>query len=328
FSSSKAAFDVFLDELFEIPFKKATKDSNITSSAMQDRNKIESMPTFTTASGKAIKPPSEEAKKKAIKTLMDDDEEATIKVNAPTFGGFSTASGKPLKPLSEEAKLRALAILEDTDTVDNQSQPKEKEPQMMGFTTASGKTLKPLSEKAKKKAVALFREMDEETKSGIDSNNNLDIADKESSITSTNRGIQLASELLGKSGTKEPMDEKQQRQVFQQNKKRPSDEPLDIDFKYENENNDTPIKNTHEFNDKTNIPPAPRYNKRVSAMQKQNKPFKSPIIHSNIELTKAAIKNKSTSKPKTLPVFNLDGKMIMIHMFQSAFIYILYITSS
>jgi hypothetical protein len=314
---------------------------------------------FQTASGKSIPPPSKEARQKAIDALKDIEQDIA---SSTVLKGFTTASGKELAPPSEQARLKALAVLKG----DNEEEEKN-QPVMKGFETASGKPLQPISEKAKERANALFKQLEQEELtapvSGFKTASGKNLADP------SKESIQLAAALLKETDEQNVGD------------KRPSDEPLNADYKYENVLNqyggfqmahsrkgiqvsasakrqaifileerkvpDIPI--TEQVNvqslfkanqsssyptvpdvnqdSNTKVEPAntatttvtttaaanfPKRNKRVFAAQKGNRPFKSPIIKSNLELTKAAVKNKNVNKAKGTSVFDLTSSKFLI----------------
>ncbi|KAG1303644.1 hypothetical protein G6F64_009897 [Rhizopus arrhizus] len=289
-SSSKAAFDVFLDELLNIPMTSqpiykpvvtpiSTPEeqeeemwgefdddaffnlSDCSSSNEENKKQKESLDLtlfgFKTASGKELKPVSEEATRRARALLNEEpldnfpmsnsnptpaNDDSSINSNSPpanndelllakndppvTFSGFKTASGKQLKPISKEAVEKAKALLLEEST-------NEKARVNTMFTTASGKSLTASKEEATKWGATLLKEPKEGTK-----------RDRENE-PKKKRGLQ-------------------------------------------------DISNVNTM--------AKRY--KQSTLQKV-KPFKSPIIRSNIELTKAAIGNRNIQQTRGLPVFDL-----------------------
>ncbi|ORE12103.1 hypothetical protein BCV72DRAFT_196672, partial [Rhizopus microsporus var. microsporus] len=229
-------------------------DSSSTSSS-SDLNKGVVQPIdftqlgFKTASGKALKPVSKDAIRKAHDLLT----EAVELAPSPSFSGFKTASGKQLKPVSEEAIKKAQALFEDCDKLLDTTDNTTKSAQMSSFfTTASGKVLAAPKEESKKLAESLF------DNNQVESNNNhLGIKRTVSSVSLYSRSSSPTRSLSSKS--------------------------------------------VQETSNK-------RYKTSLLGKNKQNKPFKSPIIRSNIELTKAAIGNRSTPRTYGSTLFDLTGK--------------------
>ncbi|KAL7330977.1 hypothetical protein PS15p_203236 [Mucor circinelloides] len=379
-------FNVFLDELFEIPFKfkeKAKKQTPLGEICVNKQHKstfgpaqskenttdecslvydsqddsmwsnvdLDILSNMETDSKYAINNP------KDIETTDISLRSSSMPPPLPlksesasnTMKGFTTASGKALKPVSDEAKKIALSLFNDDQEWNKEGKPAA----MSGFSTASGKSLKPVSEKAQKAAFALFEKADDEMKNKPkNASDGIKTASGKSLHKPSKTSIQAASKLFG---NEKELNGRQERQGL----KRPNDHLIDPELKYESVLDkyggfhtgsskkkinissrakkealslfekdstvpDSPksasivpeittspkqvVQNTlvNVSNDaKQSIPNQLGRNKRFKTSQKQNKPFKSPIIRSNIELTKAAISNKGSTKLKGQPVFDL-----------------------
>lgn len=124
----------------------------VKTSQEQDEQPKEEFIGFTTGTGRALPPPSEEAMKRAqqlIEEPLSVNEQAKEEI---TFG-FTTGKGKSLPPPSKEALERAKQLIEDT--------PPPQPPESFGFTTGKGKAMPPPSEAAMKRAQSLINEVEE-----------------------------------------------------------------------------------------------------------------------------------------------------------------------
>lgn len=266
---------------------------------------------FSTGKGTPLKPPSEATKLKAASLFEDLKDRPPSPSNSlspsppPTItrppavmGGFTTGNGKKLKPVSEQAKRKAEALLKDID-----------EPPMTGFTTGSGNTLKPVSEDAKRKAMDLFKD----------------------DILPTNSGFTTGSGNILKQPSEKAI--KDAAKLFEEpeaNKKRTADGDLKYDkvinqyggFQMGNSKKNIDVSSQSKrkaisvINDKKESPSpsfiSPKRNvNRITEVKKQNRQFKSPIIQSNVELTKAAVSNRNVTRNRATPVFDLTGKCIV-----------------
>ncbi|KAI8640090.1 hypothetical protein BD408DRAFT_391111 [Parasitella parasitica] len=120
----------------EIQSPKIPTSTSSPSSAVIFENKPHTMGGFTTASGKALKPISEGAKKIAL-ALFNDEECMEEK---PAIIEFATASGKSLGPVSKKTQKEALLLLENLD-----DKMKANSNISNGIKTSSGQTLEKLS---------------------------------------------------------------------------------------------------------------------------------------------------------------------------------------
>lgn len=298
---------------------------------------------FTTGRGKTFKMPSKEAIEREKQKFLENDQPPTVdessskqpvdevsskpvEEEAPVtelVGVFTTGRGKQIKT-SEESKRNVLKLFQEDDAESKKEKDQKAAPMMSGFSFASGKPVV-ISEKAKQKTLAMLNDDNPTTK-----------IHSFPSFASTNQ-------------TNPPLSNK-----------RPSDEPLSTDSKYEtvmnqygglqmgqNRKGITTFLNTKRqaieadstvapqplrtienvrlnqpFNSPVKLPTkdpptktstTPR-NIRAPAVQKQNKPFKSPIV--NKDKTKAAVNNnKPTSKPRLTPVFDLTSNSHHIRVF-------------
>ncbi|EIE87792.1 hypothetical protein RO3G_12503 [Rhizopus delemar RA 99-880] len=142
-----------------------------------------------------------------------------------------------------------------------------------GFKTASGKQLKPISKEAVEKAKALLLEESTNEKARVNT----------MFTTASGKSLTAPKEEATKWGTtllKEPKEGTKRDRENEPKKKRGLQD----------------ISNVNTM--------AKRY--KQSTLQKV-KPFKSPIIRSNIELTKAAIGNRNIQPTRGSPVFDLKG---------------------
>lgn len=206
--------------------------------------------------------------------------------------GFKTASGKALEPVSKDAIRKAYDLL--TETIESTPSPS-----FSGFKTASGKQLKPVSEEAIKKAQALFEDCDKLLDTTTDDATK---SAQMSSFFTTASGKSLAA----------PKGESKKLAEF-----------LFDNNQVENSNNHLGIKraaSSVSLHSRPSSPTRPtssksvqetsnkRYKTSLLGKNQQNKPFKSPIIRSNIELTKAAIGNRSTHRTYGSTLFDLTSK--------------------
>lgn len=350
FSPSKVAFDVFLDELLDIPIEPATKQTSTSLSKKPLNSTIQatSKKVFLKAlyisnlfnifdiekeavKSKSTSNPENLPKQEALVNFEDRayfntngsvDKESSIKQTTSALGipriSFKTASGKTLNPVSEEATRRAQALLNDPLdssqlTKESASNPSTTTDTLSGFKTASGKNLKPVSEESLLRANALFSDQ-----------NDLDNASNESnstdSVTAPDRLGVFFTTALGKTLTAPKQESKNQvARLFAPPQEELEDKgikrPLDIAFTERNMNQQPPLfsnqstQNSGKIsNNNSDSSTKKRFKKSLFAGEKQNRPFKSPIIRSNIELTKAAVDNKSILRTRGLCVFDLTGK--------------------
>ncbi|KAG1466856.1 hypothetical protein G6F46_002873 [Rhizopus delemar] len=303
FSPSKVAFDVFLDELLDIPIEPATKQTS-TSLSKKPLNSTIQATKKEAVKSKSTSNPENLPKQEALVNFEDRayfntngsvDKESSIKQTTSALGipriSFKTASGKTLNPVSEEATRRAQALLNDPLdssqlTKESASNPSTTTDTLSGFKTASGKNLKPVSEESLLRANALFSDQ-----------NDLDNASNESnstdSVTAPDRLGVFFTTALGKTLTAPKQESKNQvARLFAPPQEELEDKgikrPLDIAFTERNMNQQPPLFSNQSTQNSGKI------------REKQNKPFKSPIIRSNIELTKAAVDNKSILRTRGL----------------------------
>ncbi|KAF1804124.1 hypothetical protein FB192DRAFT_1088794 [Mucor lusitanicus] len=270
----------------------------------------ESKPTamkgFTTASGKALKPVSDEAKRLAL-ALFNEDEERKVEGKPAVMTGFSTASGRPLKPVSEKAQKAAFALFEKADDA-----LKEKPNTTYGgIKTASGKSLNKPSKTSIQAASRLFgndktANGGQQKQHGLKRSNEhlIDPELKYESVLDKYGGFQTGSSK--KQITVSSRAKKEAISMFEKDSTVP-DSPQSAPTVPEMTTaskqvvHNTPANASNDG--KQTIPHQLARNKRFKTSPKQNKPFKSPIIRS--ELTKAAISNKGNSKLKGQAVFDL-----------------------
>ncbi|KAG1459535.1 hypothetical protein G6F56_006142 [Rhizopus delemar] len=232
---------------------------------------------FKTASGKLLKPVSEEAVKRARALLSEPTHDP---LDNQEFSGFKTASGKELKPVSEEAMIKAQSLL--NEAVDEQSVDHKLDKQeFSGFKTASGKQLRPVSPAALEKAKALLAEKVEDVSLTKETDEK---AHRINTMFTTASGKTLTAVKKETEKWSTTLIETQENSV-----KRPLETIENI-----------PVKGG--LQDISNVK-----RQKKSTLGKRNKPFKSPIIRSNIELTKAAIGNKNKSRTKGESVFDLTA---------------------
>ncbi|CAO3696652.1 unnamed protein product [Rhizopus stolonifer] len=230
---------------------------------------------FKTASGKLLKPVSEEAIKRACALLSEPTHDP---LDNQEFSGFKTASGKEIKPVSEEAMLKAQSLL--NEAVDEQSVDHKLDKQeFSGFKTASGKQLKPVSPAALEKAKALLVEKVE------------NVSLTKETAEKAHRVNTMFTTASGKTLTAAKKETEKWSTALFETQENGVKRPLET---FEN----IPIKSG--LQDISNIK-----RQKKSTLGKRNKPFKLPIIRSNIELTKAAIENKNKSRTKGESVFDL-----------------------
>lgn len=260
---------------------------------------------FRTASGKTLQAPSEEAIQKA--KLQWEDEMLNQPAETSFVGGFVKAgSGKKIE-VSDRAKLTAKTLFEE----------EEDTPTLTGFKTASGKVLKEISETAKQRVIDLFRDLEEDANQKISNKRPieepLDTCTKYETVIDKFGGFQMGNNQRGvavSSNTK-----RQAVSVLDVDSTVPSPSKLMTEKDLNNNEPSKPlvvpdVKN--QSSDSTPLKPStsssmlPKRGNRVSAIQKQNKPFKSPIVRS--DLTRQAVENKNiNNKLKTKPVFDLTG---------------------
>jgi hypothetical protein len=250
------------------------------------------------------------------------DKESSIKQTPSALGfpriSFKTASGKTLKPVSEKATRRAQALLNDPLdslqlTKQSASNPSTTTDTLSGFKTASGKNLKPVSEESLQRANALFSDQNDLDSTSNESNST-------DSVTVPDRLSVFFTTALGKTLTAPKQESKNQvARLFESPQEELEDRgikrPLDIAFTERNMNQQLPLFANQSTQDSDTISDnnssnstKKRFKKSLFAGEKQNKPFKSPIIRSNIDLTKAAVDNKNIMRTRGLCVFDLTGK--------------------
>lgn len=354
FSPSKVAFDVFLDELLDIPIEPATKQTSTslsknplnttTNTTIQATGKkvfLKALYIFNlfnlfdigkeTVKSKSTSNPENLLKQEALIELEDRayfntdgsvDKESSIKQTPSALGfpriSFKTASGKALKPVSEKATRRAQALLNDPLdlsqlTKQSASDPSTTTDTLSGFKTASGKNLKPVSEESLQRANALFSDQNDLDSTSNESNST-------DSVTVPDRLSVFFTTALGKTLTAPKQESKNQvARLFESPQEELEDKgikrPLDIAFTERNMNQQLPLFANQSIHDSDTISDnnssnstKKRFKKSLFAGEKQNKPFKSPIIRSNIDLTKAAVDNKNILSTRGLCVFDLTGK--------------------
>jgi hypothetical protein len=245
--------------------------------------------------------------------LFNEDEGCKEKGEPATMTGFSTASGKPLKPVSERAQKAAFALFEKTEDA-----LKEKPNTTYdGIKTAAGKSLNRPSKTSVQAASRLFGDEKEKSEGQshyglkrpndhlIDPELNFEsVLDKYGGFLTGNSKKQITVSSRAK---KEAISMFEKDSTVPGSPQSASIVP-EITTAPKQVVHNTPAKASS--NVKQTIPNQLGRSKRFKTSQKQNKPFKSPIIRSNIELTKAAINNKSNSKSKGQPVFDLTRKLI------------------
>lgn len=304
------------------------------------KSRFESSPSvltgFATASGKKLTPPSDQATLKAL-AVLSDAEEAQMR-NKPVMKGFETASGKALKPVSEKAKERANALFKQLEQEDMKN--------TSGFKTASGKKLTGPTKESIELAAALLRETDEQNKGEKRlSDEPLNTNHKYENVLNQYGGFQMAHSRKGIEAS--PGAKRQAISIFEErevpNIPTTAEQILDQDFNvtsiFRGKNTSSSYPTVPDINPSqgqessltkskklaeksiNTVPSLPKRNKHISAVQKGNKPFKSPIIKSNIELTKAAVKKKNVNKSKGISVFDLTcSKLHSFLVFLSIFL--------
>ncbi|KAI9246763.1 hypothetical protein BY458DRAFT_527652 [Sporodiniella umbellata] len=301
---SKSAIDDFLEELLDIPIETRAPSPNFFSTQeeeaiwgdfddnaflnLNDSSPIEekkisekdiTLIGFTTGSGKALKPVSEESLKKAQAFLSEcaNDVTDSLRTESTSFSGFKTASGKELKPVSKESLRKAQNLLKEEAPLEI---PTEKYnvhiQEFSGFKTASGKQLKPISPAALEKAKMLLVddlnnspvEQLDKTKPQTDT---VSKNDHSRTLTTNDRDTKNATAFheVMTTGTKRILE---------------NVERVSLKGRLQDISNAKRLKG--------------------SIFGKKNKPFKSPIIRSNIELTKAAIENKNNSRIRDATTLN------------------------
>lgn len=295
-----------------------TTDISLRSSSMppplplKSESASNTMKGFTTASGKALKPVSDEAKKIAL-SLFNDDQEWNKEGKPAAMSGFSTASGKSLKPVSEKAQKAAFALFEKADD-EMKNKPKNASD---GIKTASGKSLHKPSKTSIQAASKLFGNEKElngrQERQGLKRPNDhlIDPELKYESVLDKYGGFHTGSSKkkinISSRAKKEALSLFEKYSTVPDSPKSASIVPeITTSPKQVVQNTLVNVSNDA----KQSIPNQLGRNKRFKTSQKQNKPFKSPIIRSNIELTKAAISNKGSTKLKGQPVFDLTRKWI------------------
>ncbi|CAO3637563.1 unnamed protein product [Mucor hiemalis] len=258
---------------------------------MEDEQLAEKQPMnvftgFTTGKGKPLPPPSEEAKLKTAQIFEGLDE--GLDKAPPMMLGFSTAGGRKLQPVSEEARKKAQALFDDIkipELSSNESSKNEKKaPKLSGFATASGNLLKPPSKDAIESASSLF---------GVDAKTN-----NKRTVT----GDLKYDKAINQFGGFTTGNSKKSFDISSQARRKAVSIVSDIK---EVEKPISPLPSPS-LNRNTSGFTFPKRNaNRAIEVKKQNKQFKSPIIKSNFELTKAAVNNRNFTKSKAKPVFDL-----------------------
>ncbi|KAI8087399.1 BRCA2, oligonucleotide/oligosaccharide-binding, domain 1-domain-containing protein [Thamnidium elegans] len=216
---------------------------------------------------------------------------------------FTTASGKKLEEPSPEGIQRATALFDSSqksnkyDAIINQ---------FGGFKTGYSNKSFDISSQVKRKAVSAFNEVAEEVESKkirlapfLDMNEigksisaSKDISKSFDNDTNKSQQVQMKDRTENELSTDlitSSKDSKESHNATTTNFKSPTIKSNTV----------VPSKPSASMFPKRNI-------NRPASIQRKNKPFKSPIIKSNIELTKAAVNNRSSLKVKLAPVFNLE----------------------
>lgn len=228
---------------------------------------------FTKASGASLSAPTEKGMESAASLLKD-----TYKSDLEQFGGFQTGNGKKSFDISSQATRKAISLLDEDKKKDEVKQYKNDMNQFGGFQTGGGKKSFEISSQAARNAMSVF-EQEEEKKVEL---GGFQTAAGKKKFEISSQAKRTAISVL----TKEVEDKKPSISVIK------PDSPL-----------------TNEFKKPVSVFPK-RNTTRPSSIKRQNKPFKSPIIQSNFELTKAAVSSRATSKTKLTPVFDLKGNFI------------------
>ncbi|CAO3687728.1 unnamed protein product [Rhizopus microsporus] len=294
--STFVGFDVFMDELINTPMKPTIKKINPLREISSNK-KLTTTTTTTTTTKIDEEHIWDEFDDDALVNMSDSSSTSSSSdlnkgVMQPvdfTQLGFKTASGKALKPISKDAIQKAHDLLMETVGP-------APSPPFSGFKTASGKQLKPVSEEAIKKAQALFEDCDKILGTTTDD---------------TTKSAQMSSFFTTASGKALAAPKEESKKLA---------ESLFDNNQVESSNNHLGIKRTASSISLHSRPLSPtrppssksvqetstkRYKTSLLGKNKQNKPFKSPIIRSNIELTKAAIGNRSTHRTYGSTLFDL-----------------------
>lgn len=265
---------------------------------------------FSTAKGKPLPPPSEESKLKAAQLFegLDDgiDKASTSAPPPMMMMGFSTGNGRKLQPVSEEARKRAQALFDDIEmpelplteeksaieSLENLSKEKRM-PAYSSFATASGNSLKPPSKEAIENANKLFNDDKGDDK------------DAKIGKKRTVNGDLKYDQALHQFGGFTTGNSKKSFDISSQVKRKAAAMLNDVK---EEEKTTSPSPSPTLKQSANGFLFPKRSKNRAPEVRKQNRQFKSPIIKSNFELTKAAVNNRNFTKSKAKPVFDLKGK--------------------
>ncbi|KAI9259853.1 hypothetical protein EDC94DRAFT_155740 [Helicostylum pulchrum] len=223
----------------------------------------------------------------------------------PPKASFATASGKKLGEPSLEGIQRATALFDSSkkpnkhDAVINE---------YGGFKTGNSNKSFDISSQAKRKAISVLNEVNKEVESkDIRLTPPLDIINTPNGIgkrvsaskyipKSFDNDTSKLQQVQMKDSTKNELSSDS---ITSRKDSAESHNATATDLKSPTINAVVPNKPSTSIFPKRNI-------NRAASIQTKNKPFKSPIIKSNIELTKAAVNNRSSLKAKLTPVFNLE----------------------
>lgn len=293
---------------------------------------VEKTSSFIKASGAPVNPPSQKGVETATTLLKDNTSQ--YKSDIVQFGGFQTGNSKKSFDISSQATRKAISIFDEPAPVEQAK-----------FITASGSSIPPPSEKGKQSAASLFQNT-KQYKNDINQFGGFQTGSSKMSFDISSQAARKAISVF--ESTEEPtpktVSEEAQKYAdmmdqfggFQTGGGRENfelssqakrtaisvlNEPqlelplledvpeLTVDNILYTPKTAKPEKLTEPCKPVSTVPALPkRNNSRPSVITRQNKPFKSPIIQSNFELTKAAVINRATSKTKLTPVFDLKGK--------------------
>ncbi|KAI9359166.1 hypothetical protein BD770DRAFT_66178 [Pilaira anomala] len=293
--SKKARFAFPINKNKAINLQNKTTSSNLTNLG------IESLPSKRHW--------EDEEEDNTIYKLQKYNSEAPAQLQKPSF---VTAAGNKLKEPSAESVQKAAALFTDAEKTEKYDKVIH---QFGGFQMGNSKKSFDISSQAQRKAIRIFNESEETATEAEEAAETIRLSP--TPITIKKPGS------LGRHVTFSPRKDSTNSSEQNKSAKHVLDTPKkDVTKLDESSNPGSPTGTSSKLSSPIGSPsskpssPAsliPKRNiSRSSIATRKNKPFKSPIIQSNLELTKAAVHNRATAKAKLTPVFNLEGINVII----------------
>lgn len=246
----------------------------------------------------------DEEEDNTIHKLQKYNSEAPAPLQKPSF---VTAAGNKLKAPSAESVQKAAALFTDAEKTEKYDKVIH---QFGGFQMGNSKKSFDISSQAQRKAISIFNEPEETTTDAEAEAKTIRLSPTPITMKKPGALGRHVTFSPRKDSTNSLEQNKSVKHVLDTSKK-------DVKKLDESSNPGSPTgtssKSSSPIGSPSSKPSSPvslipkRNISRPSIAARKNKPFKSPIIQSNLELTKAAVHNRATAKAKLTPVFNLEG---------------------